>query len=387
MTINSDASSSGRPRIEFVDAMRALAALFVICDHGMRIVWPRLPGDPLGATRAGWIGFATEWMQYGHFAVSLFIVLSGFCLMLPVVRSGMVLRSGTAGFYLKRARRILPTYYAALAVSLLLIYTVIGKMTGTQWDACLPVTAKGVISRLLLLQDVWIPSQINNPFWSIAVEWRIYFLFPFIVLACARFGAVKTTLSVVLLSAMLTLALWHTRLFGACPQYIGLFAVGMLAAVRFEKPGARGTLFAFGAAAGYAFVAAVCAWRGLEWVDGHVWLFDYVVGASSLCALKWLTADAKFRAILSARPLVFVGSFSYSVYLIHFPLQQVVWQYLLNPLGLSRASTFALLIGPGTCLILCGAYVFFLLFERPFVSARAAAVDTKVVGLEASRAA
>ncbi|WP_410959855.1 acyltransferase family protein, partial [Salmonella sp. SAL4356] len=69
----------------------------------------------------------------GHLAVSIFIVISGFCLALPVVAAGDRMRDGSLNFFKRRARRILPPYYGALAFSLLLIATVLGKKTGSLW--------------------------------------------------------------------------------------------------------------------------------------------------------------------------------------------------------------------------------------------------------------
>ena len=52
----------------------------------------------------------------GSTGVSLFLVLSGFCLYLPVVRGGGRLRAGR--FFRRRATRLLPAYYVSLAAVL-----------------------------------------------------------------------------------------------------------------------------------------------------------------------------------------------------------------------------------------------------------------------------
>src|SRR5436853_35532 len=73
----------------------------------------------------------TGWLYFGHFGVVVFIVLSGFCLMLPVVRGDGTLRGGIAAFFKRRTLRIVPPYYVAIGLSLLLIVTLIGNQTGT----------------------------------------------------------------------------------------------------------------------------------------------------------------------------------------------------------------------------------------------------------------
>src|SRR5579859_7861710 len=80
-------------RLGYVDGLRALAALYVVASHCVTEVWPynNIP--------SGVVGQFAGFMQYGHFAVSVFIVLSGFSLMLPVARSGNRLPQGAWGFY------------------------------------------------------------------------------------------------------------------------------------------------------------------------------------------------------------------------------------------------------------------------------------------------
>src|SRR6185436_3765810 len=56
------------------------------------------------------------------------------------------------------------------------------------------------------------------------------------------------------------------------------------------------------------------------------------------------------RRALSWKPLVTVGAFSYSFYLIHAPLLQLLWQYVAHPLGLDSPATFAVLMTLGLAL-------------------------------------
>ena len=138
----------------FLYGLRAVAALFVLVSHIWYQIWPAA-AEPFGYRErpTGLILHLTSWLYYGHFAVVVFIVLSGFCLMLPVVEGNGNLPGGTIEFIKKRSKRILPPYYCALLLSLFLIYFFIGTKTGSQWDISIPVTTIGVISSLLMVQD------------------------------------------------------------------------------------------------------------------------------------------------------------------------------------------------------------------------------------------
>jgi peptidoglycan/LPS O-acetylase OafA/YrhL len=145
-----------RPRLEFLDGLRGVAALYVMMDHLTAAYIARLP---VGLQRA------TGWMTQGHYAVNVFIVLSGYCLMLPVAAAGTGQLKGGFGAYIqRRARRILPPYYAAIVVSLLVLIltrgTDIGKMRAFAPDV--------LVSHLLLIHNLrsqWV-FQIEAPLWS-----------------------------------------------------------------------------------------------------------------------------------------------------------------------------------------------------------------------------
>src|SRR5581483_5580771 len=112
-------------------------AVYVVLFHaGVGFTSSALPRAALTLRRA---------LSYGHDAVAVFIVLSGYCLMLPVVRGGGELAGGFAGYISRRARRILPPYYVTLVVSLLLIWSVpaLQRPSGTTWDDSLPAFTPG----------------------------------------------------------------------------------------------------------------------------------------------------------------------------------------------------------------------------------------------------
>lgn len=362
--------------LAYLDGFRGLAALYVLLGHAFATVLPVSSGGHMNV----WMARIAEPFKYGHFAVDLFIVLSGFCLMLPVVRSGGELRGGVLGFLKRRARRILPPYYFALLLSLALVATLIGKKTGTHWDVAIPVTKSGLLAHLLLIQDFsghWY-SQVNHVMWSIAVEWQIYFLFPLLLLGWRRIGAAATVFLALIAGYALVRATTGTDLVGITAQYIGLFAMGMLGAsisfdqtrwqtIRRRIPWGPITLVAAIA------VLAVCRkFPGL--VDRDTAYVDLLVGLFStlLLILSSVQPECAASRFAALRPVAFLGTFGYSIYLIHAPLLQVAWQYGLRPLHMGPAPTLFALIFLATPIILAIAYIFFLFCERPFMNTRPA---------------
>ncbi|HEX6799049.1 MAG TPA: acyltransferase family protein, partial [Ktedonobacterales bacterium] len=101
------ARSARGGHLGYVDGARGIAAVYVALHHCWQIVWSETP-HPLP-----FLWSLLDWLAYGSFAVSAFIAISGFSLMLPVARGDGRLPGGAWTFFKRRARRILPPYYFA----------------------------------------------------------------------------------------------------------------------------------------------------------------------------------------------------------------------------------------------------------------------------------
>ena len=108
-TAASEIADAPRRRLAGLDGVRGLAALFVVVNHVFLRAFPGYPVDKAP--------FWAAWFIYGRFAVVVFIVLSGFSLALSPARHGWRL-DAVSRFASRRARRILPPYWAALVFSL-----------------------------------------------------------------------------------------------------------------------------------------------------------------------------------------------------------------------------------------------------------------------------
>lgn len=383
-----------RLRLDYLDGLRGLAALYVVMHHAYYGLTAETTLPPVTA-------FLTYWLFLGRSAVDIFIVLSGYCLMLPVVRAGAGGRPFDAAAFLKRrARRILPPYYAALGVTLLLIGVVpslhASATPGVLWNEALPAFTPGVIGSHLLLIHNFDPrwhSKIDYPMWSVATEWQIYFLFPLLLLPVWRRLGSGAAVAAAFLVGLTPLALFFDRFSGVSPHFLGLFALGMAAADVNFSPNPRLVLWrerlpwgllAAALAAGLALVSL----RHVPW-PLFVAVKDVLVGAATACLLVFCTrtltrhhaasgdlstenlpgpgrSPLALRA-LESRGAVALGTFSYSLYLLHAPVLAVC-QAALRPLRLPPTWGLTLMLAGGVPLALLCSYLFFLAFERPFLS-------------------
>ena len=352
--------STNRIHLAHIDGLRALCAFWVLLYHanGTGRIFPALP-------------FFLGWIAWGHFAVPAFIVISGFCLMLPVVRKGEI-AGGARHFYWKRVRRILPPYYAAL-----LLFALLNHVTNK----------KDIISHILLLHNLrpdTFYGGMNYSFWSIAVECQIYVVFPLFAALYHRWS-LRIILPVLLAAYLANAALQNTSLWGLCLHYTGLFALGAAGAVVAFHPGARIAAWRerfpwTAAAAGLALVLLLAAallghppryaGNDMTWISGlQISAYNLLTALAVVCLLVAATVrDGPLRRALSCRPLVWSGTFSYSLYLLHQPLvnlfaERWVSRHSMTPPA--AAPCFLFLIGPA---IVAASYVFHRVFERPFMS-------------------
>jgi len=348
--------------------MRALAALYVVVSHAFA-------EQNNGHFQNHALTLFPTWSA--HFAVGVFIVLSGYCLMLPIARKGDQIGS-LKEFFRRRAMRILPPYYITLALSILFILTLANQKTGSIWDIALPLKLDTVITHLLLLHDVPLPIQggmINYPLWSIAVEFQIYLLMPAIALSLRKIGNVWTLVWTMALG-LLHFGL-HGKIDSMVPWYVGLFTMGAISARwSMQRPARVDSRLAWAAWGLIALVVLASLKKGDLWVMSHFYIFDSILGAAIAILLSTCFVDAAKKAnlltrALSWRPLEEIGIFSYSLYLIHAPMLHLVnlmFTRLLHP-----SETVMLCILLLSIPVIVGvARLFFEVAEKPFMNRRPA---------------
>ncbi len=339
--------------------------MFVVLHHAWLQTWPKpIYGDaPTGLTLA-----LTGWLEFGRSAVTFFIAISGFCLMLPVLRNeGTLGPEGARGFFYRRARRILPPYYAALLLSIVLVAWLIADHTHSLYDASLPMTNIGIVSHLLLLHNVHVStaSQICGPLWSIAVECQIYLWFPLLIAMRRRLGMLVVLAATFFVGIILLGPLEATPYRELTPEFLFIFALGMYAAEAALGP--RKHIFIWigcGAAMLMLYMFHDPDLSKLVFTD----VSEGVVCACLLIVCAHWPRNAIAR-VVCWQPIASLGLFSYSLYLIHFPLQQVLWQHVVLPMKLGPVKTFYFMATAGTALIVILSYLFYLVFERPFCGA------------------
>ncbi|MDI9894242.1 acyltransferase [Rhodococcus sp. IEGM 1381] len=354
--------------VRYLDGLRALAALFVLFHHAFMMAYP----ISLGVRAEGWVGNVFGWLVFGHFGVTVFIVLAGWLLAGGIATERGNQPCGWAAYMIDRSWRIIPPYWIALALSIVLVIVYIGDETGTHWDLVVPTDPRSWVVNALLLQDV-LPLNVSYTFWSISVEWHIYLLLPLILLlrrlsnswAVAVAGGVAIGVAGLgLFFALPAVFTWFHF------EYYVLFALAVgakVASVNYPQLVAKVPLRSL-AALGATAVVALCVLYPYVWVEARFYWIDVVLGMAVIALIASLDRGqvGPLRRSLSSRPFVFTAAFSYSLYLVHAQLLQVGWQALVEPLDADRAVQWAILALVICPAVLAASYGFSRIAERPF---------------------
>ncbi len=284
-----------------------------------------------------------------------------------------------------------------LALATLALVPGLNDVARQKLDPTLPAfTFSAVVSHLLLVQDLskdWI-YKISGPMWTISQEWQIYFVFATVLLPVwRRLGMVAVIVIALVTSVALRNFPGHDFRYAA-PQFLLLFASGMGAATVHFKGGDTRRIAADSRPWGWAALAAWALYVAYmlhlpDQTNFGSMRMAIVEAVAMTCTLLFCTAvigrgqgSHWLLRFLKSRPAVLLGSFSYSLYLTHNTVLITLDAYV------SLASVPAIWILPVRLLMaavttLVFAYLFYVCFERPFVSpARARVPDTRVIAPE-----
>ncbi len=389
--------SDGSRMIPALDGLRGIAILLVLWCHSA--VAAQLHGLRMVAVLG-------TFAQFSYVGVDLFFVLSGFLLFLPYARAILVGGEWPSArrFYIRRARRILPAYYAVIApLSVILLALIVAG----HWYLLGALSAAITLMYDLRVTTWNVVAAYDSPLWSLTVEWQFYLLLPWIALALAKFVGNhkrrerRLMLALVLL-IMLGLALraaatfvhyrWggtsigapdvlavpYGLLYGTKGKCIELFGLGMLASTIYTAGRERGwavlrmaTLqlvigvltIGMAACAVWARQTGRLSFAGFYYPPSATdwpWAIfgDWCISICFAVLLTTVLFSEHLKSALSLAPLRFTGRISYSVY---------VWHMLLI-VALLTDGTLLRIALVWIVVLACGT-LSYVVIERPFLGA------------------
>ena len=280
-----------------------------------------------------------SWLPGGYLGVDIFFVVSGFLitrLLLGLFEKGT--RSSLAQFWARRARRLLPGL-VVLLVGVALAAALFAHDAIPELRADIPAALGFVANwRLLLHHDNYFQAIGRPPLlqhlWSLGVEEQSYLIWPFVVLLVVRkarrplsalcwtaaLGAVGSALLMALLFVPSHASgVYYDTFTHASGLLIGATLAGATRGRRADlsalarKRRARVGAVAF---AGLGLLLVFLGSNGSFAYRGGIFLASALTGMVLLVSLQ----PGPAQRLLSVRPLRYLGTRSYSLYLWHWPV-------------------------------------------------------------------
>jgi len=349
-------------RIAELDGLRGIAILLVLVFHYAPDTGPlKYLGDVFGI---GWTG------------VDLFFVLSGFLI------TGILLDSvGHSHYYrnfiVRRSLRIFPLYYACLVLYGVLSFVpspIHWKEFLNLGDGWWYVGYLGNVQTFLM--NAYPRAAILTPLWSLQVEEQFYFSFPLLVWATRR-----KTLARILAGSVIAALLLRTALVAALPKNLmGTYTLmpcrmdalamgGLVAiAVRESPEWLKGRWIGWLTALSTATFLLICVltnsspWSNWMRTLGYTAL-DLAFTGVLVMLIVW--RQPHLLKLCRVRFLIWVGTISYGLYLLHIPAKIVSNRWVAPWLGVPQASSteFFLMMA----LAVAMAWISWTIFESPIL--------------------
>jgi peptidoglycan/LPS O-acetylase OafA/YrhL len=291
-----------KQRISQLDAVRGIAILIVILHNSL----PKFPSLPLQSL-----------FSYGWLGVDLFFVLSGF-LITGILVDAKQAEGYFKNFYTRRVLRIVPLYYSVI----LFMFVVVPLLRPSTGSIVLarssPWWAYPVFLQNFLVHDSVGAAGPLGVTWSVAIEEQFYIVWAVVVRFCSYAQLRRSAAAVICLSPVLRLylSLHHVDLYSnVFCRLDGLMAGGLLALVVrsstfFPSRFLRAAWLSLVIAALLAFVTEAFQAR---WIT-----FSLSAVASAAFVYLSLFAKSKWlRVALTNGWLVYTGTISYGLYLLH----------------------------------------------------------------------
>jgi peptidoglycan/LPS O-acetylase OafA/YrhL len=301
-----------------LDGLRAVAILFVLLHHTADFLAPSL---------------ALTLFPGGFLGVDLFMVLSGFLITTLLLERRGRERRPIGTFYLRRVLRLIPALVVLLLANLLYA-AIVGRGVA---DALRSI---GVVMLYVTnwaeLAGISISSYVTH-LWSLAIEEQFYLVWPLLLFVALRLLGAPRRVIWVAVAIALAAAVWRAILFESGDPWLRIYirtdtradslAIGALLALlgrdRWSAAGPSVARSVLGVAALVALIAAAALiqpYAPFLYLGG----FTLVAIVAAILIACVLDGQGPLARALSLRPVVWVGVLSYSLYLWHFGIFQIV---------------------------------------------------------------
>ena len=363
------------PRYQSLDLWRGVACLAVVIYHSALYGLFQYDGVASRIPTSGIAGTVMNLAKHGREGVTLFFVISGYCIATTVDRSRRRPQPCKA-YFERRLRRIYPPYWIAIALTAVSVALVSAVGRGDLFSHSLafgneiPSPAQLSIGQWLgnlSLIETWrrhlggTDRFFLGHAWTLCYEEQFYAVFGLLLWLCPTRIFVGT-LAVSVLTAFTyllpdTLSVSGTFLDGR--WLIFAIGIGVYYAINYAGKTAR-----FAYVIGLLVVAALVKYLSIPNLATEFFVGS-TFGALLVVLHHWDTPIARLKIL---QPLQFCGIICYSLYLVHWPVAKLTSHLLYEGGVTSSWQTLLVSVPVGVAASLLVAVPFHQLVERRFLN-------------------
>jgi peptidoglycan/LPS O-acetylase OafA/YrhL len=285
---------TAKSRLLFLDTLRCIAALMVLFQHVFNRVSPAFRH------------FTTCYFQFGAFGVTLFFLISGFIIPVSLERSASLKK-----FWIHRVFRLYPLYLLSICISLLALHFGHFKFP----------SGKAILANLLMVHAFIGQPGILTMYWTLCLEMAFYLIISLIYLS----GYIRhsTVIAIVALSISLCTGAFLQGYLHVIKNGWGTvfyLAVMFTGTLYYRYMHAQIKLNALMLTLLFALFVLLCnAFMILYGHDDPRFGGDksfVPVTVSIISAYLVFSLIFYFRKLTFPAPVVFMGTISYSIYLL-----------------------------------------------------------------------
>ncbi len=298
-------------------------------------------------------GFADAFSKYGILGVDVFFVLSGFILgfVYSETFSSGVNRKNLHAYGAARFARIYPLHFIMLFMMLGVHVVALRAGVAPHDSGRFGFSLTSLILSLFLVQE-WFGVASPNPVsWSLSVEFASYLIFPILIARTASLPRYWPLLAIALGAAVVELFA-DIRVIRGVAEFLMGCAVYAASKQYSARPAS--------ALAGIIFIIPFLASAAV----GHeTFGLASVCFAATVFLLSTQNAREPFARLCAARPIVFIGVISYSIYIIQL-FVWVGWKHIIARLPFFAAHLYLMVFLAAISVVLCSVVSYYLL-ENP----------------------
>ena len=324
-------------RVPEIDSLRGIAAIAVCLFH-----------FSLYTNNSSWLPFSI--LRYGATGVDLFFMISGFVILLS-----MEVVKSQKEFWFARFKRIMPTYWLSILITLVIYYYLNSNVFRSffLWNH--------LLGNILMMQPLFHSGELVGVYWTLYVELCFY-----VMISIVWKLGLKQYLEKLLWCAWVVMCLVNLL-------YLYFHAsFGLFIPLSAEFP--LVTSFAFFGVGIVFYRIYVAGWKiekvllllayflmiGItQFTGGHFNSYLSLPGhlvCNLVFGLLFLLIISKKAGFLNKRWLVYLGTVSYALYLVHDSVGRYALLYLVKTLSIDSAILIALILSIFTAVIITFGY-------------------------------